>query len=59
VRAVEQQIDGPVVVHDLIIIGGTGKLDVNLDKLQRLVFFIIGRTGYTTIPASYRLELKV
>jgi hypothetical protein len=58
VRAVEQRKDGSIVVHDLDIVNGAGQLDVNFDNLERLVVFVIGQTRYTTIPASYQLEVR-
>jgi hypothetical protein len=54
VRAVEQRKDGSIVVHDV----DTGKLPINFDDLERLVVFIIGETRYTTIPASYRVDVS-
>jgi len=57
VRAVEQRKDGSILVHDLDIANGAGKLDINFDDLERLVVFVIGQTRYTTIPASYRVEV--
>lgn len=56
VRAVEQGGDDAVVIHDLDVIDGTAKLDVDLGKMKRLVVFVIGQTRYTTVPAAYRLE---
>jgi hypothetical protein len=58
IRAVEQAEDDSVVVHDLDVINGSAQLDVNLSEMKRLVVFIIGQTRYTTIPASYQLEVK-
>jgi len=58
VRAVEQNKDGSVIVHDLDIKNGTAKLDVDLSRLNRLIVFIIGETHYTTLPASYRVEIS-
>jgi hypothetical protein len=57
VRAVEQKTDGSIVVHDLEIKNGTGKLAVDFNNLNRLVVFVIGQTRYTTLPASYRVEV--
>jgi len=57
VRAVEQNRDGSIAVHDLEIKNGAGKLDVDFSKLNRLVVFVIGQTRYTTLPASYRVEV--
>ena len=58
VRAVEQNKDGSIVVHDLDIKNGAGKLDLDFSDLNRLVVFIIGETHYTTLPASYRVEVS-
>jgi hypothetical protein len=57
VRAVEQHADGTVVVHDLEIANGTGKVDLNFDEFNRLVVFVIGQTRSTTIPASYQVSV--
>jgi len=57
VRGVEQNKDGSIVVHDLDIKNGTGKLEIDFSKLNRLVVFIIGETRYTTLPASYQVEV--
>lgn len=57
VRTIEQRKDGTLVVHDLDIANGTGKLEINFAELERLVVFVIGQTRYTTIPASYQLEI--
>jgi hypothetical protein len=58
VRAVEQKADGSIAVHDLEIKNGTGQLDVDFSNLNRLVVFVIGQTHYTTLPASYRVEVS-
>ncbi|HSQ39326.1 MAG TPA: hypothetical protein VLM78_04130 [Anaerolineales bacterium] len=58
VRAIEQRKDGSIVVHDLDIVKGTGKLAINFNDFERLVVFVIGQTRYTTIPASYSVEIK-
>ena len=58
VRGVEQNKDGSIVVHDLDIKNGTGKLEIDFSKLNRLVVFVIGETRYTTLPASYRVEVS-
>jgi hypothetical protein len=58
VRAVEQLTDGTIVVHDLDITNGTGKIDLNFDKFKRLVVFVIGQTRYTTIPGSYQVSVS-
>jgi hypothetical protein len=58
VRAVEQHKDGSIVVHSLEITNGAGKLPINFDELERLVVFVIGQTRYTTIPASYTVEVS-
>ena len=57
VRAVEQNKDGSIAVHDLEIKNGAGRLEINFSKLNRLVVFVIGQTRYTTLPASYRVEV--
>jgi len=57
VRAVEQKSDGSIAMHDLEIKNGTGQLDVDFSSLNRLVVFVIGQTHYTTLPASYRVEV--
>jgi len=57
VRVVEQNKDGSVVVHDMDIVNGTGKLKVDFSNLKRLVVFVIGQTRYTTLPASYQVEV--
>jgi hypothetical protein len=57
VRAVEQTKDGSIVVHDLAVKNGAGKLEMDFSKLNRLVVFVIGQTRYTTLPASYRVEI--
>jgi hypothetical protein len=59
VRAVEQNKNGSIVVHDLDIKNGTGKLEMDFSDLKRLVVFVIGQTRYTTLPASYRVEVLV
>jgi immune inhibitor A len=58
VRAVEQNKNNSIVVHDLEIKNGTGKLEINFSNLKRLVVFVIGQTRYTTLPASYRVEVS-
>jgi hypothetical protein len=58
VRAVEQKSDGSIAVHDLEIKNGAGKLEVDFGNLNRLVVFVIGQTHYTTLPASYRVEVS-
>jgi len=57
VRAVEQNTDGSIVTHDLDIKKGTGKFEFDFSTLKRLVVFIIGQTHYTTLPASYQVEV--
>lgn len=57
VRAVEQKPDGTIVVHDLDIVQGSGKVDLNFDEFKRLVVFVIGQTRYTTVPAAYQLSV--
>ena len=54
----EQNKDGSIVVHDLNIKNGAGKLEIDLNKLNRLVVFVIGETRYTTLPASYQVEVS-
>jgi hypothetical protein len=58
VRGVEQNKDGSIVVHDLDIKNGAGKLELDFSNLNRLVVFVIGQTHYTTLPASYRVEVS-
>lgn len=58
VRAVEQNKDGSIKVHDLNIKNGTGDLEVDFGNLKDLVVFVIGQTHYTTLPASYQLEVS-
>jgi immune inhibitor A len=58
VRAVEQNKDNSIVVHDLDIKNGTGKLEIDFRDLKRLIVFVIGQTRYTTLPASYRVEVS-
>jgi len=59
IRAVEQKADGSIAVHDLEIKNGAGNLDVDFSNLNRLVVFVIGQTHFTTLPASYRVEVVV
>jgi immune inhibitor A len=58
VRAVEQNKDGSILVYDLDIRNGVGKLEMDFSNLNRLVVFVIGQTRYTTLPASYRVEVS-
>ena len=58
VRGVEQNKDGSIAVHDLDIKNGAGKLEIDFSKLNRLVVFVIGETRYTTLPASYQVEVS-
>jgi hypothetical protein len=58
VRGVEQNKDGSILVHDLNIKNGAGKLEIDFRDLNRLVVFIIGQTRYTTLPASYQVEVS-
>lgn len=58
VRAVEQRTDGTIVVHAVEIINGNGKIKINFDNVEKLITFVIGQTRYTTIPASYRIDVK-
>jgi immune inhibitor A len=58
VRAVEQNKDGSILVNDLDVKNGTSKLEVDFNNLKRLVVFVIGQTRYTTLPASYRVEIS-
>jgi hypothetical protein len=57
VRAVEQHTDGTIVLHDLELTEGAGKVDLNFDQFERLVVFVIGQTRYTTVPASYQVSV--
>lgn len=57
VRAVEERTDGSIIVHDIDIVNGTGQLDIDFSNLKRLVIFVIGQTRYTTLPASYQVEV--
>jgi hypothetical protein len=57
VRVVEQSKDGSIVVHDLDIVDGAGKLAINFDDLEQLVVFVFGQTRYTTLPASYIVKV--
>lgn len=57
VRAVEERSDGSIVVHDMDIVNGRGNLAFDFSGLKRLVVFVIGQTRYTTIPASYQVEI--
>jgi hypothetical protein len=58
VRAVEQNKDGSIIVHDIDIVNGTGKLNVDFSNLNRLIVFVIGQTRFTSIPASYKVEVS-
>ena len=58
VRVVEQRKDGSILVHDVEIADGAGKLALNFNDLERLAVFVIGQTRYTTVPASYRVEVS-
>lgn len=58
VRAVEEHADGSILVHDMAVENGAGALSVNFDEIERLVVFVIGQTRYTSIPASYRVEVR-
>jgi len=57
VRTVEQREDGIIVVDTIDIIKGHGQYIMNLNNVQKLVMFIIGQTRFTTLPASYRVEV--
>ena len=57
VRAVEQLKSGSLRVNDLEVTGGAAEAIFDLSASDRIVVFVIGQTRYTTIPASYRLEL--
>jgi hypothetical protein len=57
VRAVEQNKDNSIAVHDLVLANGAGSLQVDFNKLNRLIVFVIGQTRYTTLPASYRVDV--
>jgi hypothetical protein len=54
----EQCANNTIFVHDLEVVNGVGQLDVNLKGKKWLVTFAIGQTRYTTIPASYRIEVS-
>ncbi|MBL8079772.1 MAG: immune inhibitor A [Anaerolineales bacterium] len=58
VRAVEQKMDNTLLVHDLNIKNGTAQLEIDFSDLNRLVVFVIGQTRYTTLPASYQVEVS-
>ena len=58
VRVVEQKKDGSIVIHDVDILDGTGKLTIDFSDLKRLIVFVIGQTRYTTLPASYQVEVS-
>lgn len=58
VRAVEQGGDDSIVVHDLDVVNGSAQLDINLGNMKRLVVFVVGQTRYTTIPATYQVEVS-
>lgn len=58
VRAVEQKMDNTLLVHDLNIKNGTAQLEIDVSDLNRLVVFVIGQTHYTTLPASYQVEVS-
>lgn len=58
VRVVEQRSDGSIVVHNLEVQNGAGKLAVNFEGLERLVVFVFGQTRHTTIPAAYRITVQ-
>ncbi|MEW5941423.1 MAG: hypothetical protein AB1750_17295 [Chloroflexota bacterium] len=58
VRAVEERTDGSIVVHDLDIVNGSGKLNFDFSALKRLIVFVIGQTRYTGLPASYQVEVS-
>jgi hypothetical protein len=57
VRAVEERTDGSILVHDLDIVNGSGKLNFDFTNLKRLIVFVIGQTRYTSLPASYQVEV--
>lgn len=57
VRVVEQNKDGSIVVHDVDVVNGNGELTLDFSGLKRLIVFVIGQTRYTTIPASYQVEV--
>ena len=58
VRTVEQKMDNSLVVHDLNTKNGTAQLEIDFSDLNRLVVFVIGQTHYTTLPASYQVEVS-
>lgn len=57
VRVVEQGEGNAIEVHDLEVSNGTAKLEINLSEMKRLVVFIVGQTRYTTLPATYQVEV--
>jgi len=57
VRAVEERKDGSIIVHDIDILNGVGKLGIDFGRLKRIVVFVVGQTRYTTLPASYQVEV--
>jgi hypothetical protein len=58
VRAVEEHADGTVTVHDVEVTDGAGAAQVDFTDTKRIVVFVIGQTRYTTLPASYQVEIK-
>jgi len=58
VRAVEEHVDGTVTVHDVEVTDGAGAVQVDFTDTNRIVIFVIGQTRYTTLPASYQVEIK-
>ncbi len=56
VRVVFVSADG-IAVQDLSIVNGAGRMVINFDEAEKVVVFVIGQTRYTTLPASYRIEL--
>lgn len=58
VRVVAQRQDGSILVHDVAIAEGAGRLAIDFRELRRLVVFVIGQTRYTDIPASYRITVE-
>lgn len=58
VRVVEKSTDGSTTIHDINITDGRGKLVVNFTNLDKVVIFVFGLTRYTTLPASYGVEVS-
>jgi hypothetical protein len=58
VRAVEQMPDGSIVIHDVDVVDGKGKLTIDFSALSRLIVFVFGETRFTSLPASYELKVS-